>query len=362
MSVEGVVDVLIYWVPYLILLLPIVICTLTGLRRGLRKSAILLTHNICITVFCLIVFVLCVENEKVDAFLLETINSIMGSDSWLQRQLGVDSSCETLREVILEFIPSQLSLDEGIKLILKDNGAYILTLVNLVFHIVFALVLSVLRSVLIVIMYIIYLIFYSERKHRRKTNKKMISGETPHAYRKRRLAGACLGLSKGLIVGLLMLSSLASIYFIAAGGSGEEERADIDFGNGSINEIYGAYQEFSTYGTKGIFKVLNVFKDNDNSPIYLYAADLIMSGGLKDEMHHIEKNVVLRKEFALYVDFVNDVLSLASKYSDGDLGAIINSPNGLDKILEIMSKEEFQKEFDEAKAEFEAAKAAFQAK
>lgn len=346
MSVKDVVDALINWVPYLILLLPILICTLTGLRRGLRKSAILLTHNICITVLCLIVFVLCVENEKVDAFLLETINFIMGSDTWLQRQLSVDSSCETLREVILEFIPSQLSLDEGIKLILKDNGAYILTLVNLVFHIIFALILSILRSVLIIVMYIIYLIFYSERKHRRKTNKKMIRGETPHTYKRRRLAGACLGFSKGLIVGLLMLSSLASIYFIAAGGSGEEERANIDFGDGNINEIYGAYQEFSTYGTKGIFKVLNAFKDNDNSPIYLYAADLIMSGGLKDETHHIEENIVLRKEFALYVDFANDILSLASKCCDGDLGTILNSPNALDEILKIMSKEEFQKEFD----------------
>ena len=54
-------------------------------------------------------------------------------------------------------------------LLLKENGAYIYTLVDMIYNIAFGIVLLVLYYVLVFLLYIIYLIFYSERKYRRRS-------------------------------------------------------------------------------------------------------------------------------------------------------------------------------------------------
>ena len=131
------VEPIIKWVPTLLFLLVILSSMLTGFIRGFRKSLIFWIHSLIIGSICIILYFVFKSSPKVDAFLLEFINLILGSDTGLQDLLDVSAKCSTVREVLLQFIPAQLDFMDGLSLILADNGQYLLTLIDLVFSIVF---------------------------------------------------------------------------------------------------------------------------------------------------------------------------------------------------------------------------------
>ena len=348
------IDPVIKWIPTLLFILTVASATFVGFCRGYRKSLIFLIHSLVIGGVFIILYFLFKDSNKVDELLLNIINMFMGSDTGLQDFLEVSPNATSVKEVLVLYIPQLL--DGGISLILADNGAYLLTLVDLAYSIVFALLFFILYLVFDFIMTIVYYIFYSDKKYKKKNVKHIMKGKSEFAFSKQRWKGSLIGLCRGLVSGLIMISLLGSLLFIVSGGRGDEESPNYDLGNQDYTNIYNAYASISEYGCHGIFKILNAFKDKEGVPYYLFAADIIFSGELTLEEDY-KYNVIFREEFATYVAFSKDVLNLMMKYGADDIIAVLNETEDVDlaeSVIKIMINPQFQEEFDQIIYDFDS--------
>lgn len=347
MDLHNLIKQLIWWLPTIIFVLTLILSFLIGYKRGFRKSLILFINSFISLIICLILYFTLINVKEVDAFLLNTTNNIMGED-WLQNTLGVSSSCTTLREVILEAIPKNMNYMDGLGLILEENGQYLSTLVDLTYRIVFGLVIYILYFLVLFIEYIIYLIFFNEKKYRRKLVDDFYNGKSLVTYHKKSTLGGFVGLFRGTIKATVDISFIGMIFFIIAGGIGEREDSELDLGSDELNYIIDAYDAIGSYGTKGIFKVLNMCKDKNDVPYYLFAADLVFQGRLNDPNRHISTtNIYFRKELSAYTKFSRDTIELILKYGDQDIrNAILYGTDNVWNVLyPIFQNEEFQNEF-----------------
>ena len=356
-SLESLIGFGIEWLPTIIFLITIILSTLIGIRRGLRKSLILMLHSVLMAGICLGLFFFCVTSPIADKLLLNLINTFLGSGG-LQNQLGVRSDCETLREVLMELFSSYAVEWGELGILLGASSAYVLTLVNMVYRIVFAIVFFLIYELLLFIMYLIYLIFYSERKYKKKRSINFANNKADSSYNKRPVGGGCVGLIRGLIAGMISLSFVGSMFFIATGGTGASKLPE----NFSFGEDYDSYisiyRSIERYGDKGIFKILNAIGDPEDTPYYLFAADIVFSGGLDDEEHDVKGNIKFREELAAYTGFAKNTLALLMKYdNDGKISATLRGEEDgdpMDKVLSIFTKPEFKVEFDNLIDNFDA--------
>lgn len=353
-TIEAIIHFLIAWGPTIFASIALIVGFSIGYKRGGRKSLILWIHAIVCFAICLTIYLILVESRDFDKFLLDTINKIMGSEAGLENYLGVSADCETLREVIIEFIPTQLSFMDGLELIAKDNGAYLLTIVDMVYRIVFALLLNIIYVLLIFIAYMIYVFFYSERKYMKKQNLDYQNNLRDGLYRKNSFLGGIIGLCRSFITVTLVLSFIGSFFFVVTGGSGEEDAPEPEFEDKTVSLVTSIYSSICEYGSQGIFKVLNLVKDEKEVPYYLYAADLIFQGGLHDD--DIDKDVIFRDELSAYVGFARKTYDLIIKYGSEELIPIIEGKSDedlMDAVVEVMSKKAFQHEFENIIRDFE---------
>ena len=330
--------------PSILFALFVLVGFLRGLRRGFRKSLILLIQAIAAFVICLGVYLLLINNDTVDGLLLTGINSILGSPSGLQDALGVTGDFATLKQVLAQYISDMLAGIGAGPVTAADSG-YVMALVLLAYHIVFALLLSIVYKILQFIFYLIYLIFYSEGRYRRKKKEKEKEGGVP--YKKRKLAGAIVGLSRGLVAGLVCVSLIGGALSVVTGGYGEGKTEDYAFGEPNIDQAYTVYRSLDEYGTKGIIKILNTVRDSEDVPFYLYITDLIFSGRLVDENLGIDENIKFRDELTGYVGFAKNVATLVMKYGGDTMKNIVSSGNdeAMNEAVKLFENEDFNREF-----------------
>lgn len=476
MSTE-LLSFLIHWGPTLVFVFCLTIAFLFGLWRGLRKSVILLIQAAVVFGILLIIYFIVVNQPSTDPNLFDFISKIIGEGK-IQQALKVSPDNKSFADCFIEFIPKQVSFNEGIALVLKDNGAYLASLADMAVRIVIALVFGIIYLLGIFLLYIIYLLFYPQRKYEKKLKDEylknqekereeisqiedenqllkqtkpqsnidkesfkeemaldeaedkesfntedneilaessgsdtVIEGENqeeildvdatddevlqtdtpdlsleeetpqeevslkpvpeakyqgPYQYKKRRLFGALVGSVRNLFSALIFFSLIGGLLFLITGGSGEGSYQDIDFEDKDINMAYDAYKEIETYGTTGIFKVLNTFKDSSNTPYYLFAADLVFQGGLHDEERGINENVYLRRELSAYTKFARETFDLVLKYGQQEIKDVIHArknsnsnPDGnnsemMDAIMSVLAKDEFKNEFEVLIDNFEA--------
>ena len=74
---EKYIDLAVKYLPLLLVLLGVIIGGIKGLLRGAHKSMVLLAHASVTFAICLIIFVVCVNFEAIDKFLLAIINNIL---------------------------------------------------------------------------------------------------------------------------------------------------------------------------------------------------------------------------------------------------------------------------------------------
>ena len=337
------------WVPTVLFLLIVLISTLVGARRGFRKSFILAVQAFVAAGICIGLFFFCITGDTVDSALLSLVNTIMGGEHALQNTLMVSAECETLRECLAEFIPSLFSFGSEISMLLQENGAYVMTLADLVYRLAIAVVLWLVYFLLVFIFYIVYAIAYPERKYRRKREMAFAEGKVDCSYKRHRLGGGIVGLVRGLVVGLITMSFIGSIFFIAAGGTGEGDLADRDFGDNEANFYYSIYRSVESYGAQGIFKVLGSVRDLDDSPYYLFAADLVFSGGLDDDLNDVHATVRFRKELGAYTGFAKDTITLLMRCGEDRIEEALNTGDSgkiMDAVVDVMKEPEFRAEFE----------------
>lgn len=394
-SMEKVIQFAVAWLPTILFVLLVLFGFLRGLRRGLRKSTILFIHSLVALSICLILYAILINNEAVDASLLKLVNAIMGSPTALQDNLGVSNSLTTLKGVLTEYIPKALE-SSGYADLVRENAPYVLALVLLAYHIVFAIVLFFVYKILLFLFYIVYLIFYSERKHKRKVNARYeeavaagtVSAETdnpspdvsadtaengetdkaavkaakkaakkaaakePKPYRRRHLLGSTIGLLRGVLAGVVAVSFCGAAFSIISGGNGNGGMADNPFTDKNNAQAYDIYKCVDEYGTHGIIKVFNVAKDKNDVPLYLYVADVVFRGRLNDEEHGVNEDIMFRDELSEYVGFAKNTFNLALKYGGEEL-LTSSGENSMDKITELLSDENFQREYREVIEKFE---------
>ena len=350
-----IIDFAIKWGPTILFVTIITISTLVNAKRGLRKSLILLAQAVGACVVCLIFFYVCANSKEVDKFILSATNFILGGGTALQDILGVSADCSTLREVFAEFLPNILGGD--FKILLSENPQYLVTLADMAFRVVFSVITILIYLQLVFILYIIYFFAYPERRYKKRVNLAVTKNAAARPYSKHHLGGGAVGLVRGITVGLLSLSFMGSTFFMIAGGKGNGTLGDYDFENDDYNYFYSIYRSIDSYGSQGIFKILNAMTDASDTPFYLFAADMVLSGNLDDEENDIHnKNIKFREEFAAFTGFAKDTLNLLLKYGEDDIVAIINGKGGanaFDTIVDIMAIPGFRAEFDELITEFD---------
>ena len=334
-------------IPTIIFLLFIVLGILFGIWRGFRKSLILAIQALIIFVCCLILYFVFVNNPSTDVMAVEIANNFLGENG-LQNLMGVSSECNSLKEILIQYIPKQLNLGDGIALVLKDNGTYLISIVNLLYHIIFAVIALFLYLIIIFIFYIIYLIAYPERRHKKKILKKYQETDPNKKYINHRGFGALIGGLRGFISGFIIVSLIGGILYIA-GGTGENNYEDIDWGDESINQTYSSYKDLGSYGNTGIYKVLNSIKDQNDVPFYLFAANIVLSG---NDIENNSSNLVLTKDLGELSKFSRKTIDLVIKYGQDELkDAIKDSKNSgnndlyYSAIQNVFKKQEFQESF-----------------
>ncbi|MCH5143058.1 MAG: hypothetical protein J1G07_05080 [Clostridiales bacterium] len=348
------IDSVIKWGPTVLFVIIILISTLVNAKRGLRKSLILLAQAVGACIVCTVFFYVCVNSEEVDKAVLSIINQVLGGNT-LQGMLDVSEDCKTIREIFAEWLPNVVGGD--MKILLAANPEYIVTLVDMVFRIAFSVITVILYLLLVFLLYIVYFFAYPERRHKKKIKRAVEKNQTDRTYKKYHVGGGAVGLVRGVTVGLLTLSFMGSALFMVA-GLGQGTMGNYDFDNDDYNFYYSIYRSVESYGSQGIFKVLNSMTDSSDTPFYLFAADMVLSGNLDDEDNGInDQHIKFREEIAAYTNFAKDALNLLMKYGENDMVDIINGRGGnnaFDKIVNIMTIPEFRAEFDVLIKEFDS--------
>lgn len=344
--VADIVNMVVSYLPTLLFLLMIGFGVVFGVVRGFRKSLILGIQAAASFLICLVFYLIVVNTTLGDTLVVNIANMILGENG-LQNTLDVSNEAQTLTQILIEYLPTLLDYGEGVNAVVEENGAYIATLVNFVFHLIYAIIFSIIHCNLVFILYIVYLIAYPERRYKRRHRK---------TYTKKRLLGMAVGASRALVASLLVLSFMGSGLYTITGGKGEGKMEEHTFDDPIYQEVYDAYRSLDKYGTTGIFKILNAFKDSEGVPYYLYAADIVFSGGLEDTNLNIDKSISFREEISAYTGFSKETLNLMIKYGGDEINQLLanNEEVTMDAIIDVLSKPEFQEEFDELILNFDS--------
>ena len=163
---QQLISFLIHWLPTLIFLGMLGIAILFGLWRGMRKSIILAIQAGVLFIILLIVYLSIAGAASTDTGLFNLVSQFAGKGT-IQRALGVSESCQSFKECFIEFIPKQMPENEGLALIVQDNGQYLATLAEMAVRIVVALALGIIYILGIFVLYLVYLIFYPQRRYER---------------------------------------------------------------------------------------------------------------------------------------------------------------------------------------------------
>lgn len=351
LSIE-IVSFLVKVVPTALFLLIILSYTISNMLMGKRKSLIFLFHGLAIGLILLVLYLLLVNLEEVDVFLLKLLDFFCGGERSFQQLLNLSGNIEyhSLKEVLVDYLPN-LFPNEYISLLLADNASYLKALVNLIYRIIFASILLIVYYLLKIILFIVYKVFYSEAKYKRKLNEQYSKGISKTPYKKGKMTGALIGFGKGLFVGVLALSFLGADLYIISGDNGTKPMESYKIDNPDYDYGYQVYQEICQYGNYGIFQLLNIIKDKNDVPCYLLASDFIMRGYYTEVIdgNELTYSVNLREELSTITSFSKQTANLLLKYGGDEIRPILLGKDNLNSmqkvVMKIFSYPEFQKDF-----------------
>ena len=340
------VALLVKFLPTILTAVCIFLCMLRGFLRGFRKSVILLIHYIISLAAGLFVYF-----EATKIVLSDELNSILASIS--PEFADANSLYDVVGILVNSYLPEFASLIGN-----EHLQQVVMALVGVGVSLVFGIVcLIIFPWVVRVVLYLLYLLFYREGKVKRH---KEAEGDDYHAHR---LMGTLVGVVRGFVWSVLLVSLFSSTFYIATGGiSTNEEVEDLEIldqleemigleGISSsigveidLNAIYEALKQSRSTGVGLLFDAIKI----NGTPIDLYYADLYLSstfntlpqaeGKLDEVFAYLSEDeaikselakISIREELAMIVGLVEQVLE--SNAITIEEGTIVISP----EILEV---------------------------
>ena len=361
---EDLLKILIAWAPTFLFILSLLFYFVVGVIRGLRKSVIFLIHAGISIAICAGIFFAITNSKDIDVTMVSLVNYILSFfDMSVQGLLGVSEELKSVKDIILDILLSNMSSEEVFYYVIVDSGAYISTLVEMIYRIALFIVLFILHIFIMGFLKLTYVIFYPVRRRARRINKAYERGEADSPYQKKRLAGGLVNIGRGLIVNIFALSFLGCLLFVVTGendplpdrnaGTSDE----ISLGDDTFNAIYDYYSVVCEMSDTGIFKVLNSIQDSENVPYYFYICDLMLQGGIKDEILEVEDTFYLRRELGAYIGFCKDAIALFIEYAGTDINVLLNggSQEEATRILtDIIKDPDFVRDFSILIDDFES--------
>ncbi|MDE6661133.1 MAG: hypothetical protein K2J93_04875, partial [Anaeroplasmataceae bacterium] len=361
-----VIRFFITWGPTFLFIVVVLWGILIGCLRGFRKSLILFIHMLAASVICLIVYLCIVKDPNLDANMVKFINGILGKfGGSLQKMLSVEDQCTTLHEMIMQKLVGVEPEDPTLQYwLIKDNAAYINTLIDMAYHLVIAILCYILYGIILFILYIVYLCAYPVRRKIKKETRKYQHGESKHPYKRRRLLGSLVGGIRATFTCIIYFSFLGSLIYIVTGGTNlpqrdqYKEEGKVEFQDQTWNEAYDYYSSVCAMGNTGIFQILNSIKDTNNTPFYFYFADIVLQGRINDETQGVVNDkFYIRDELGEYVHFINSTVALMLKYGNVEdiesLAGGNEEDNQTDILIATFGNEGFAEEFSKLVDEFE---------
>lgn len=352
-DVYAFIDWLVKWLPTILFSATVVLSTIVNAVRGRRKSLIFLVHSLSAAVVWVIFYYFAVQSEQIDAALVKFVNLFMGENG-LQNSMGVSTEASTFRNILALYF-EHMAGEGTLGILAHDTYAYVYTLADMAYHIGFALITYLFYLLTVFILYIVYLCCYSERKYKKKKEQELGRNNTDEPYKKRYVAGGFVGLARGIVAGILSLSFLgAGLYMVAGRGTGTLKDTEV---SGQYENQLKIYRSLESYGTHGIFLVLNAMSDPNDMPYYLFAADLVFSGELDDAKNGVSERVSLTEELGALSGFARDTVELLLQYGSEELNGALDgsSETGImQSVLNVMKQEGFRNEFDALIAQFDA--------
>ena len=206
------VALLVKFLPTILTAICIFLCMLRGFLRGFRKSVILLIHYIISLAAGLFVYF-----EATKLVLSDELNSILASIS--PEFAEANSLYDVVGILVNSYLPDFASLIGN-----EHLQQVVMALVGVGVSLVFGIVcLIIFPWVVRVVLYLLYLLFYREGKVKRH---KEAEGDDYHAHR---LMGTLVGVVRGFVWSVLLVSLFSSTFYIASGGiSTNEEVEDLE--------------------------------------------------------------------------------------------------------------------------------------
>lgn len=342
----GYVDFIVNWLPTCIFLLILIIGFIRGAIRGYRKSVISLIHNIIAAVISVGVFLLVTNLTYFDNLFLTLINQNFPN---FLTEFGVPSTVVSFREALLIIIPKLINeVDPSIASALASNSGYVLGLVNLVLNLIFSIISVIIFFILKLILHIIYLIFYSETKYKNKVNNDFKNGKRKTGYKKYAFKGAFFNLIGSFLIALVCFSFVGNVLYVSA-GSGDGTLPEHTFESEQTNDAYEILEKIDNYGNTGIFGVLNLIKDSNGIPLYLYISSGVFSGDYVNPQTGVSEKVILTHELGNYTRFIKDVASVVVSYDNGTIDHLIEGTQefSTDVLVDYFSNESFRNDLRE---------------
>jgi len=249
--------------------------------------------------------------------------------------LGETSASLTLSEYIADILASNgLAAYYGnnaiIKTLLTECRGYVLGLIQLIYNLIFVTFWLIFNFILKILVKIFMGIFFSLRKHKKKMNRNFANGNEYMTYHKEPRKGGLIGLTKAFLSSIITFTIIgSSLYTIS--GKGDDYLTDLDFGNETINCFYNCYQSIESYGSQGIFKVLNSVTDENDFPIYLYLTDIVFSFDVEEDGTIKKYNLV--NETGESMDMVIDLANLAQQYFANEIVGFANGSMSSDAVI-----------------------------
>ena len=347
----GLFKFLVLWGPTILFSLILLSGFLTGVVRGLRRSRVFFIHRLIAGAIALTLFLLCVNSTYFDKGFLSFI-SLFGVD--MHDIFNVSSSIDTLKGVLTAGIPSLIKDTDGaLAVALSENSRYILALVNLIYSMTFGFICLVIYYLIKFILFLCYCLFYPEWKYVKKYKKKVEKNEDAKPYKKRRLAGGLVGLFSSFLVAIVSFSFIGNVMYIAV-GTGDKGLPNYRFNDSSTREVYNTVGTIESYGTKGVFKLLNLAKYKNGVPLYLYPAGFIFSGKMEDSVTNESERVYFTYEMANYTEFLRETASLAIEYCGSEIDNTIagEEVEVMQLVKDLLTNDVFRLKFRELLNEY----------